>query len=356
MIYRFPLFLMGAASLITGLLAGLSRLGVADLAQASGPWHGPLMVGGFFGTVIGLERAVALRRPWAYLAPLATGLGGLALILGLAELSPWLLLLGSLIFTAGAILVAVRTPALFTALMAGAAMVWVGGNALWLSGASPAAAAPYWMLFLALTIGAERLELSRLMPPVQGRLPLLAIPVLLLALGLAMDMAAAFGLGLALLALWLAAGDLARRMIRQTGLPRYVAAAVMSGYVGLAVSGLLFLIYGWSWGGPILDAQLHAFFLGFVFAMVFGHAPIILPAVLGVEIAFTPRLYLLLGALQAFLVIRLAGDLAGLDVLRRLGGAGGALVIAAFLLTMAGLAIRSRRPALTSQGSSGPRR
>jgi hypothetical protein len=346
MIYRFPLFLMGALSLITGLLAGLARMGVLDLAQAQGPYHGPLMAGGFFGTVIGLERAVALRKGWAYLAPLATGLSGLMLILGFHEASPWLLLLGSLIFTLGAFLVAIRTPALFTWLMAAAALVWVWGNFLWLLGVSPAAAAPAWMLFLALTIGAERLELSRLMPPVKGRLPLLAAPILLLAFGLAFEKAALFGSGLVLLAFWLAAGDLARRMIRQTGLPRYVAVAVLSGYAGLTVSGLLFLVYGWSGGGPVLDAQLHAFFLGFVFAMVFGHAPIILPAVLGAEIPFTPRLYLLLAALQLFLAARLAGDLAELEGLRRIGGAGGALVIVLFLITMLTLAIRAKRSRL----------
>jgi hypothetical protein len=45
--------------------------------------HGPLMVSAFLGTVIALERAVALGRTWAYGAPLGAGLGGLALLAGL---------------------------------------------------------------------------------------------------------------------------------------------------------------------------------------------------------------------------------------------------------------------------------
>ncbi len=44
--------------------------------------HGPLMVGGFLGTVIGLERAVALGKPWPYAAPLLTGIGAILLMGG----------------------------------------------------------------------------------------------------------------------------------------------------------------------------------------------------------------------------------------------------------------------------------
>jgi hypothetical protein len=44
--------------------------------------HGALMVSGFFGTVIALERAVALGHRWAYLGLLSGGLGGFALIAG----------------------------------------------------------------------------------------------------------------------------------------------------------------------------------------------------------------------------------------------------------------------------------
>ena len=49
--------------------AGLLRLGWAVPRPATelAAFHGPLMVSGFFGTVISLERAVALARRWAYL-------------------------------------------------------------------------------------------------------------------------------------------------------------------------------------------------------------------------------------------------------------------------------------------------
>ena len=62
------------------------RLGaLAPVASTSlGTVHGLLMIYGFLGTAICLERAVALqsdgRRPWAYAAPLLTGAGGISAV------------------------------------------------------------------------------------------------------------------------------------------------------------------------------------------------------------------------------------------------------------------------------------
>ena len=81
---RLPLLFFGMLSLLGGVLAGLARLGwdvPAPAAQAAGV-HGPLMIAAFFGTVISLERAVAIGQGWAYSAPLAAGTGGLALLAG----------------------------------------------------------------------------------------------------------------------------------------------------------------------------------------------------------------------------------------------------------------------------------
>src|SRR5574340_831369 len=83
--FRLPLLILGFVSLASGVLAGLARLGwgvPAPMAQLV-LLHGPLMVCGFLGTVIGLERAVALGRRWAYAGPLLTGLGGVAILAGL---------------------------------------------------------------------------------------------------------------------------------------------------------------------------------------------------------------------------------------------------------------------------------
>nr|BFE78121.1 hypothetical protein GCM10020093_007220 [Planobispora longispora] len=44
--------------------------------------HGPLMALGFLGTLISLERAVALRSRWGYAAPALSALGAVALAAG----------------------------------------------------------------------------------------------------------------------------------------------------------------------------------------------------------------------------------------------------------------------------------
>ena len=69
---------------MAGLDAALLRLNLpapvtgAHLAAL----HGPLMLAGFLGTVISLERAVAARRRWAWVAPYAHAVGMLALLAG----------------------------------------------------------------------------------------------------------------------------------------------------------------------------------------------------------------------------------------------------------------------------------
>ena len=81
---RLPFMALAGLSLLAALWGGLIRLGwPLPLVPTLPPNHGPLLVTGFLGTLIGLERAVALKRRWPYGAPLLSGLGGLALLAGL---------------------------------------------------------------------------------------------------------------------------------------------------------------------------------------------------------------------------------------------------------------------------------
>ena len=81
---RAPLMALALVALFAGLWGGLLRMGInvhsggATLAEA----HGPLMTLGFLGTLISLERAVALRRTWAYVAPFAAAIGALLALSG----------------------------------------------------------------------------------------------------------------------------------------------------------------------------------------------------------------------------------------------------------------------------------
>jgi hypothetical protein len=96
-------------------------------------------------------------------------------------------------------------------------------------------------------------------------------------------------------------------------------------------------------GSPAYDAALHALALGFVFAMVFGHAPIIFPAVLRVAVPYHPVFYLPLALLHLSLLVRLAGDASARLDWTRIGGTLNALALAAFIVNTAGAVARGRR-------------
>ncbi len=349
---RIPLLLLGGISLLFGLAAGEGRLGWEMPARAYdlAALHGPLMICAFFGTVIGLERAVALNRAWGYLAPLLSGAGGAAMIAGLAtDVAAVAVLAASVVFCTMAAVVVFKQRALFTVVMGLGGLSWLAGNIGWLAGVDVPDLVPLWACFLVLTIAGERLELSRFLPPAPDRAVTAPVPLALLPLAAVLELAGfawagrLFGLGLLLLALWLVRHDIARRTIRQTGLTGYMAACLLSGYAWLAVAGGLMLAFGLPPWGYIHDAALHALFVGFVFAMVFGHAPVILPAVLHVVVPFTRWFYVPLTLLHASVALRVGADLVEADAARALGGLLNGLAIVLFLIGTAALTITATR-------------
>jgi hypothetical protein len=239
----------------------------------------------------------------------------------------------------------------FAVVMALGALVWLVGNAAWLAGAPVDRVVPAWLGFLVLTIAGERLELSRML--FHG--PLVERGFLGLVLGLCVGLAVAAvtaGVGMRLvggalvaLAAWLARYDVALHTVRQAGLTRYVAVCLLAGYVWLAAGGVLAVAVGLPAGGLLYDAVVHAVFVGFVFSMVFGHAPIIFPSVLGVPVFYRPVLYAPLALLHVSLGLRLAGDLVGPVALRRWGGLLNAVAVVLFLASAALCALAEGRRA-----------
>jgi len=337
---RFPLIAVSLFVLLAALWAGLVRLGWAwpALQPALPLAHGPLMVSGFLGTLIGVERAVALRSPWTYLGPVATALGSLLLIFRIGGVAgPLLLSLGGvgLVLVFASLLRQHR--ALYVAVMAVGSAAWLIGNLLWFSGWPVFQVALWWAGFLILTIAGERLELGRLVRlPRRAELAFVGAAVLLL-LGMLVsvfsyDLGTRLGgLGMLALAAWLLRYDIARRTVRKPGLTRFIATCLLAGYAWLAAAGSMGLWFGGTAAGPRYDAFLHAIFLGFVFSMIFGHAPIIFPAVLGRQIRFTRASYLYLALLHFSLLLRVTGDLAGAVTLRLWGGLLNGLALLLFL-------------------------
>lgn len=339
---------MALVSLVAAAWAGLVRLGwglpywTAALPAA----HGPLMIGGFLGTLIGLERAVALGRRWAYLAPGLAAIGGALGFLGAPGPLAAAAITGSSLVLVLVLLSIWRIhPALYAGVILAGAGVWVAGNGLWLAGWPVAYATPWWMGFLILTIAGERLELSRLLrlPPLANLAFLGALVVYCTGLLVAL---ATFGLGVRItglgmmgLALWLLRYDIAWRRLKVGGQARFIAISLLSGYGWLGIGGILALLYGGMTAGPLYDAWLHAILLGFVFTMIFAHAPIIFPAVLQLPVHYTPLFYSHLVLLHLGLVLRVYGDgvlwMAG----RQWGGLFNALALLLFLVNIV-LAVR----------------
>jgi len=314
---RVPFLMTALIALGAGLWAGLVRIGWNLPAAAKAPLaaHGPLMVVGFVGTVIGLERAVALGRKWAYSAPLLTGLGGIALLaLPSSIAGPLLMTAGSLAFLLVMAALARRQPGPVMLIMGVGAACWLGGNLLWLSGWPVYRVVPWWVAFPVLTIVAERLELSRFVSiPRTAFMGLYGAVAVTLAGLIASGPRPETGTrmvaaGFVVMALWLLRYDVARRRLSEPGLPRFVAIGLVLGYGWMVVAGSIQLVVGPVSSGYAYDAAYHAVFLGFVFSMIFVHAPIVFPSVTGVDIPFRRVFYGHLTLLHASLLLRIAGD------------------------------------------------
>ena len=111
----------------------------------------------------------------------------------------------------------------------------------------------------------------------------------------------------------------------------------------LGVAGVIAIVSAAAEPGVQHDAILHAIFLGFVVAMIFGHAPIIFPAILGRPMRYQPRFYLQLIVLHASVALRLLGDLVeGLGRWRAWGGLLNMCALLLFLLNTISSVIGSR--------------
>lgn len=356
---RVALLAPAGIALLAGLDAALILLEVPAPVRVDRlpEVHGMLMVLGFVGTLIALERAVALRRPAGFVAPALLGLGALVLV------SPAPLMVGRGLLVAGAAaLVGLYVPlwrrqrddaVLVQAL---GAVLALGAAVLWLGGATVPALAPWLVGFVVLTIAGERLELARIAMGASagGTLVLLASGLLTgVVAALLWPQPGTALLGAALLALtgWLAAHDVARRTIHTTGLTRYMAGCMLAGYCWLGVTGAVWLLGGPALEGVRYDAVLHAVFLGFTLSMIMAHAPVILPAVLRRPLPYHPALIVPAILLHASLTLRLwAGDALGSHGAWVTGGVLNIVAVLSFLAVAVVLTVRgSRRPVVSRQ-------
>lgn len=345
---RLMLVALAIMALLAAMWGGLLRVGwnFPPIILILPAVHGPLMIVGFLGTLLSLERVVALQLRWAYLAPILSALGTLVLFLNIdSHVGIFVAALGSIALLMIFVVIVNRHLALYTGTMTLGVVVWVLGNLIWLADVPVYRIVNWWTVFLILTIVGERLELSRIQRLSQCTLVLYSTSVGVFLVGLVIDFAEAqfdtatvfgarlIGLGMLVIALWLARFDIARRTVRQQGLTRFVAMCLLAGYFWLGVSGVLRAYFGGATGGFAYDAILHTAFLGFVISMIFGHAPIIFPSVLGRPINYRPSFYVHLILLHASLALRVVGDLVLTMPLRQWGAILNVIAILVFLFT-----------------------
>lgn len=340
---RLVLLLIAVASMVLGVTAGLARIGwtMADWPSALAGQHGPLMMSAFFGTVISLERAVALNTRLAFAAPLVSAASGLALLMLLPmPLAAGLATLASLLLAIASIEVMRKMLAPFTVTLFLATLCWLVAGLIWWLTGSPTKATSWWILFLVITIAGERLELTRFVPvPESATLVFYGlIAATVTGAGLAVvSPLIGFGLmsaGILGLAIWLMRFDIARHNLSQPGATRYIAVCLFTGYLWLALAGLLGVAGGFESSQTLHDATLHTIAIGFVFSMVFGHALIIFPAIARIKISFHPVLYLPLGLLWLSLSIRVLGQIFNQFPIRQYGALLNSLTLLTFAVVL----------------------
>ena len=335
------LFMLPAAvSLLAGLNAALMLLGLPAPINAAA-WseiHGMVLALGFVGTLIALERAVALGTRLGYVSPLLLGAGSTLLLTGLPRFAGKLGLLAGMAALVWVYLPlwrrqrdhAVLIQLLGAALGTGAALLWLGGVEMSLL-------LPWLVAFLVLTIVGERIELARI---TMG--PLAGIRALQLSWLLTFSVVAsllnaqwgtiAFGVALVILTIWMAAHDVARRTVRATGATRFMAACMLAGYAWLLVAAITWC-FGFPSGRAGYDTVIHAVFLGFTLSMIIAHSSTILPAILRRPLPYRPMMWAPAILLWAGLLLRLwVGNGLGSAWAWQAGGAANIIALLLFLL------------------------
>lgn len=341
--FVMPLVLV---SLVVGVLSGLFRMGwTIPMGQVAGA-HGALMTGSFLGSLICLERIVALKKKWLYSIPLISALSIVLFALNHHQAAFVLLTIGSLgliyIYTD---LIGRFKEYYFYIMMLGA-IAWAVGNILMVFRAFYPQAAPWWIAFILLTVYGERLELSKFLPQTRRKKNTMYMAIFVFMSGLLLPYHGVgkiiSGIGLLLIAIWLLHYDIARKSVKSHGMHRFTGGLLLAGYFWLIACAYMMLLDT----GSIYqyDAMLHTFFLGFTFSMIFAHAPIIFPGVAGINVRpFHPTLFIWAILFQLSLIIRVAGDMAENITMRKAGGVCNALVILFFFVNLAIVIVRQNK-------------
>lgn len=351
---RWPVLVTGGVCLLIGLNLSLSLLGIwapVPAVDTDAAVHGQVMTFGFAGTLICLERVIALRETWALLAPTALGIGGLLLLLPDPTPGRILQVIGMALLVVVYARLSSRGLTIPLSIQILGAFFGLGALLLWWAGAATWAIVPWIAGFFVFTIVGERVELAHISLP-QGAeklawglsLALAFTIVAVLAVGRGGELV---GLLLIALAAWLMRYDVARATVKTSGLPQYSAANMIAAMVWLMVAGVAWVLGGDLALSPVYDTVIHSVTIGFTISMIMAHAAIILPAVIRRPLPYRSYFWVPTVLLNAGLLVRMIGDVRNLGVTWQIGGGLLVLTILGFLLGAAASSAAGppRRPA-----------
>ncbi len=344
--WRIPFMLAAVLNLIAGIWAGLIRLGWNLPLTPVAVHHGAIMVGGFLATLIALEKAIPLKRNIALVVPVISALSLLMAVPGYYHTGLYFLIAGSVgLFIIHASYLYLHPRDLSIVLMLVGAGSLIVGNAMLIRTQFYPASFPWWMGFLLFTITAERIELSKFLPvsTIAKYLLLSFLALFLLGLlipfhGIGKYISAASMIGIAI---WMLKHDVMRIGLKKKGLTRFSSISLLIANGWLIVNGILLMSMpdtAFSY-----DILVHSFFIGYTFAMIFAHGPIILPGVLGIiSKPYHPILYASLFLVQGSLLLRMIADSLLNSEWRKMSGILTGAGILLYFATLIVLVVRQR--------------
>lgn len=338
--------ILAVVNLLAGLWAGLIRIGWNLPVAPMAVHHGAIMVGGFLATLIALEKAIPLKRNLLLVIPLISALSLVMILPGYFQTGLVFLLVGSIgLFSIQAYYWYKYPRDLSVALMVMGACCLVVGNAMLIQKQFYPSAFPWWMGFLLLTITGERLELSKFLPVSKYNKYFLLSFLFLFIVGIIIPFHGAgkyfSGAALICISVWMLKHDVISIGLKKDGLTRFSSTALLLANVWLFIEGALMIALPDSMFS--YDILVHSFFIGYAFAMIFAHGPIILPGVLGITLKpYHPILYAWLFLVQGSLLLRVFSDAISNLEARELSGIFLALGIILYFITLVVLVIRSR--------------
>jgi len=351
-IFILPLVLL---SLLTGIFSGWFRIGWnLPISLPSGE-HGALMVGSFLGTLICIERSVSYHNKAALFVPLVNGLSLIFFLLAMPKIAYIFLILGGAGLTGIYYIVYVKHKGIHILIMMAGAMCYLIGSAVLCNSSFYPAVVMWWIAFLFLTITGERLELSRFIL-LKNKIKKQSVLIFLISLfivsiflpfhsDLGSLLSAVSMIGSAI---WLFKYDMAKHSLKKPGQSFYSGMLLITGYCWLMLTGVFFALGAYL--GSFYDASLHAFFLGFVFMMIFAHAPVILPAVLKLGSSpFGKTLYMWYVLLNLTLIFRVSTFIPEVAAYKHWAGMLNGIAILGFFANMIVLAKLARLKPKTAE-------